>query len=77
MNSRFLKPGHRVWTYSTESAVHRVPVIAQVERYETAEVREVRYAYPAGNAGIARTFIEFTDGTSGEFPTGAFWIVED
>lgn len=70
MNSRFLKPGHRVHTVTHDGCVHRSLYIGQ------GEVREVRYAFPAGNKGKARTYIEFTDGLSGEFPTNAFWIME-
>lgn len=72
--SRSLRPGDRVLTIvGLSGTVYRAP--ARNTPY--GEVREVRYAYPAGNKGMARTFIEFTDGTSGEYPTNASWIVED
>jgi len=71
MNSRFLKPGHLVRTVTHNGHVHRAIAPGQ------GEVREVRCAFPAGNIGQARTFIEFTDGTTLESPTNAFWIVED
>jgi hypothetical protein len=71
--SRSLRPGDRVLTVTSPEtgAPHRA-----ISRAVPSQVREVLYAYPAGNEGMARTFIEFTDGTSGEFPTGADWFME-
>lgn len=68
--SKSLKPGMRVHTLTHDGSVHRALGTG------LTDIREVRYAYPAGNVGKARTFVEFTDDTSGEFPTNVNWIVE-
>lgn len=71
--TRMLVPGDSILVHTWEP--WRLRAISRNVR--GSYFAEVKYAYPAGNAGKARTHIVFTDGVEAEYPTNAEWIVDN